>query len=304
MFPPRGIESTEGGGTLSILVFDANAQAVPQAEVSIVATETDPQVNLTLETSDNGRIILPGSPTCTDCYQITVSKEDYSTERTYSAFEIANPDKPHQSVIEGFLTEVSFSIDKVGTLNIQTTSSRESGFGDLGNITFTLRGDKALGTDSDDELVYKFEDEYETDAGGEIELEDLEWDNYQVSVDSVDGWDISGINPLLPITLLPDTIESVSFALNSHSTHTLLSSFTNSGDTQIASVSARLYDDFGYEATVSSGLSGYPDFGQSFFSNLTNQIYHLHATVSGYLNFDSDVSVGGNTSEHLILTPE
>lgn len=299
---PRGIESTAGGGTLSILVFDANAQPVPQADVSIIATSTTPQVNLNLQTGDDGRIILPGSPICTSCYQITVTKPDYSIDRTYSTVEVTNPDKPYLSVLQGFLTEVSFAIDKESKLKVNTYSSRDDGFDDLGNITFTLRGDKTIGTDSNDELVYKFENLYTTDAGGEVEIENLEWDNYQITVDSADGWDISGLNPLLPITLLPDTTVNSTFALENHTTHNLLTSFVDNVRTPIASVAARLYDDSGFEASASSGISDDPDFGQSFFSNLSSQIYHLQATMSGYLDFNGDVSVGGNTFEEIILT--
>ncbi len=301
---PHGIETTEGGGTLSILIFDANAQAVAQADVSIIATETTPQVDLDLQTGDNGRIILPGSPTCTACYQIIATKDGYSTSRTYSTVEIANPDKPHPTVLEGYLTEVSFAIDKVGNLKVNTYASKENNFEPLGNITFNLKGDKTIGTDSSDELVYKFENEYETDADGEIEMENLEWDNYQITVSADDGWDISGFNPLLPLTILPDTNIESTFSLNTHSTHNLLTSFTNVSSAPVASVSARLYDSFGFEATISSGLAENPDFGQSFFSNLSSQIYHLQATVSGYLNFNGNVSVGGSTGETIILTAE
>ena len=259
---------------------------------------------MNLQTSDNGRIILPGSPTCTSCYLITVTKEGYSSDRTYSTIEIASPDKPHLTVIEGFLTEVSFAIDKLSKLKVNTYTSRENGFEDLGDITFFLRGGKTLGTDSDDELVYKFENIYTTDSGGETEIENLEWDNYQISVDAADGWDISGLNPLLPITILPDTEIDSAVSLNTHSTHTLLASFSDSSSTAIASVSATLSDDFGFEATSSSGIAQDPDFGQVFFSNLSSQIYHLYATASGYLDFNSDISIGGNTSENVIMTTE
>ena len=301
---PRGIETTVGGGTLSILVFDANGNPISQADVSIIATSTNPQVNLNLLTGDNGRIILPGSPVCTACYQITVSKENYSSDRTYSIVEIANPDKPHQSVIEGFLTEVSFAIDKVGNLNIASVTDREHNFTSLADIDFTLRGDKTLGTDVEDNLVYKFQNNFTTDSSGQITIENLEWDNYQISVDPDGDWNISGFNPLLPITVLPDSTTDSVFALSNLSEHSLLVSFTDSVNNPIASVSARLFDNGGYEATASSGLTDDPDFGQSFFSDLTSQIYHFQATASGYLDFDGNISVGGYTSEKVILTPD
>ncbi len=67
---PKGVETTEGGGTLSILVFDANGEPVPQANVSIAASSISPAVDLDLQTQDNGRIILPVDPASINCYEI------------------------------------------------------------------------------------------------------------------------------------------------------------------------------------------------------------------------------------------
>ncbi|MGD8744464.1 MAG: carboxypeptidase-like regulatory domain-containing protein [Candidatus Woesebacteria bacterium] len=301
---PKGIETTQGGGTISILVFDANAQPVPQANVHIVATETTPTVDLNQETSSEGRVILPGAPTCTSCYQITVTKDGYSTDRTYSTDEVANPDKPHQSSLEGYLTEVSFSIDKVSTLTIQSHNDRENNFEPLGNVSFTLRGNKTIGTDSSDELVYKYNQSFATDGSGELEIDEIEWDDYKITTDAASGYDITGTNPLLDVRVLPDTAVRLDFSVTTDTTHSLLVSFTDPADNPIASVSARLYDDTGYEATSSSGISGDPDFGQSFFGSLTNKIYHFTATASGFIDFSEDISVAGFTTEKIIMNPE
>jgi hypothetical protein len=302
---PQGIETSVGGGTLSILVFDANAVPVPQANVLIVATETDPQVNVTLQTADNGRVILPGTPTCTSsCYQITVSKSRYSSDRTYSTSEVTNPIKPHASVLEGDLTEISFAIDELSSIEVESVSGSDNDFESLPNVVFNIRGEKIIGTDSFDDPVYKYEDSFTTDSSGKVTLEDIEWDNYQISVNPADGLDIVGTNPLIPLEILPDEDVDLVFASSNHTTHSLLVAITDPSSTPIASVSARLYDDGGFEATGSSGLVDNPDFGQVFFSDLTSQIYHFQATVSDFLDFNGDISVGGNTHETIILSPE
>ena len=77
---PQGVETTTGGGTLSILVFDANGNPVPQAQVHLVASTTSPPVDTSYYTSDLGRVTIPGAPTCDSCYQITVTKDGYSTD--------------------------------------------------------------------------------------------------------------------------------------------------------------------------------------------------------------------------------
>jgi hypothetical protein len=77
---PKGIETTAGGGTLSIIVFDASGAPVPQATVTIIANSVNPPVNITTQTSDNGRVIRPGMPICIACYEITVTKTSFLNE--------------------------------------------------------------------------------------------------------------------------------------------------------------------------------------------------------------------------------
>lgn len=300
---PRGIETSVGGGTLSILVFDANAIPIAQAAVHIVATEVDPAVDLDLETNENGRIILPGTPICISCYQITVTKDSHSTDRTYSTDEVANPNKSHQSIIEGLVTEVSFAIDKVSTLDLSSVSDRDSGFSPLESISFRFRGQKTIGTDVDDLPVYKYDEQLATNSSGNLTLEDMEWDNYEIIVSSATGWDISGTNPLTPFSVLPDTENNIDFALTSHTNHSLLAIFTDSGSIPIASVSATLSRKPSYEEEKLTGSETDPDFGQAFFSNLTDQKYDMTATASGYQDHDGKINISGYKKEITILNP-
>ncbi|MBU0570009.1 carboxypeptidase-like regulatory domain-containing protein, partial [Patescibacteria group bacterium] len=175
---PEGVETTEGGGTLSIFVFDADAQPISQAEVKVVASSVSPPVDLSLQTADNGRVILPGAPICTDCYEITVTKSGYSSERTYSTAEVANPGNPHQTILEGDLTEISFAIDKVSVIDISSVNNRESDFTPFASVSFQMRGTKTLGTNTEGDPVYKFDQTLTTDVSGQLTLSDVEWGNY------------------------------------------------------------------------------------------------------------------------------
>ena len=109
---------------------------------------------------------------------------------------------------------------------------------------------------------------------------------------------------MIPVSVLPDTDVNFKFALSAHTTNSVLISFTNPANEQIASVSAQLFDDGGFEATSSSGLSENPDFGQTFFSNLSSKIYHLTASASGFLQFSGNVDVAGYKQEKIIMTPD
>ncbi len=117
---PKGIETMAGGGTISLFVQDASGNGVGQAEVHVVNDSVTPSIDVSYLSDDYGYVILAGAPTSTEAYRVTVEKTGYSSQRTYSRTEIANPNKPHLSVYVNSLTEPSFSIDKVSTLNVET----------------------------------------------------------------------------------------------------------------------------------------------------------------------------------------
>ncbi|MBU2036670.1 hypothetical protein KJ866_00455 [Patescibacteria group bacterium] len=120
---PKGIENEADGGIISILVFDANGQPIPQASVHI---ENAPSIDAYYQTDNQGRLYLPGAPAGDNCYKITATKEGYSQDRTYATGEIingavlANPAKPYLSVIDGSMSEVSLAIDVLGSQTVQT----------------------------------------------------------------------------------------------------------------------------------------------------------------------------------------
>lgn len=300
---PKGVESTAGGGTLSILVFDANSNPVPQAQVTITASAANPPVNVTLNTGYNGIIILPGAPPCIACYHIVVTKNGYTSDRTYSTTEIANPNNPDKNVQQGQLTEVSFTIDKISTLNIASLQSRANNFAPLANVGFHIKGTKTLGTDTSSNSIYKVDNYYTTDGSGLFALNNLEWDNYQISMATASSYTISGSNPILPLQILPNTNTNFSIALSNSTPNSLLIEFVDSSSNPIASVSAHLYDGSIYDNTATSGATLDPDFGQVFFSGLSSETYSLDASASGYQNYSNTVPVSGATVDKVFLSP-
>jgi prepilin-type N-terminal cleavage/methylation domain-containing protein len=121
---PPGIESTSGGGTLMINVFDASVQPVVGAQVHVfnnnVATDT---IDVIVTTNANGIANFPGAPARAG-YQITVTKAGYSTDQTYSASTTnPNPNPSHVSVGVGAVSTVYFSIDQLSDLTIRTIST-------------------------------------------------------------------------------------------------------------------------------------------------------------------------------------
>ena len=298
------LEGPAEGGTLIVQVFNANGEAVPQAAVAIVASSLNPTINLTQQTGSSGKVTLPGTPGCISCYEITITKTGYSSDRTYSTGEVANPSKPHMSVFDGQVTQISFAIDKVGSLNISSRDSRENNFAPLGNVTFRLRGNKIIGTNILAQPVYKYDESKITSASGNINLSNMEWDIYHVLMPQPTSYDISGTNLLLPLNLPPEGTIDFTFSVSSHSDHSFFVTIKNPSQTQIATASARIYDDQGFEKVDITGNSGNPDFGQVLLSSLAEKTYHLEATASGYLNFNGDFDVSGYTKGEVVLTPQ
>ncbi|KKQ95808.1 MAG: hypothetical protein UV74_C0013G0413 [Candidatus Woesebacteria bacterium GW2011_GWB1_43_14] len=301
---PKGPGYSSGGGVLAITVVNANAYPVAQAKVTIVA-QTTPEINLTSYTNDSGQVILPGTPTCNNCYQITVTKEDFSTERTYSNLEVANPTKPHVSVYEGFVSEISFVIDELGTLNISTLNSRDNNFAPLGDQTIRLLGSKIIGTDETDLPVPKYDQELTTNGSGNLEINDFEWDNYQVLLPESLSRTISGTNPLSPFSMLPNSSLNLLISLAPNSPSTYLASFTDSSLNPQATVSATLSSTNPvFDESITAGNPEDPDFGQIFFNNLSDGTYNLSATSSGFVDHSSTVNIPNQSSDQIILIPQ
>lgn len=110
-------ECGAGGGILSVSVFDASGIMVFSPLIEI----KDPTTDQTLKTATplDGKHYFSLAPTT---YKIVISKTGYSSERTYSTDEVTTPENPYPIVLNGQLTETSFSIDKLSSFSIDTLS--------------------------------------------------------------------------------------------------------------------------------------------------------------------------------------
>jgi hypothetical protein len=117
---PKGIETLEGGGTLSINVLDSLAAPLSGAEIHITNDALDPPINITTYTNADGRASFPGAPESAQ-YSIVVTKSGYSTAQTYEADATnVNPAPPPATVIEGSTTQVTFQIDLLSEKTVLT----------------------------------------------------------------------------------------------------------------------------------------------------------------------------------------
>ena len=105
-------------GVLSVKVFNAKGEFVENPKIEIFDPTTNNLKDSAAPSSGQYDFVL--SP---QSYKVVVSKERYSTERTYSIEEIAIPEKPNPIVLEGKITQISFLIDKLSSMLIKTLST-------------------------------------------------------------------------------------------------------------------------------------------------------------------------------------
>lgn len=196
---PKNLETLSTNGALVIRVFDASGLPVSEADVNIVNNNITPNINIDDKTDINGMLTIVDAPPSVDGYQIIVTKNGYSTDRTYPVGATENPDpiKPDAIVVVQQITQVSFTIDRTSTINISTVNNQCSA---TANFDFNMSGNKLIGTNPD---KFKYSETLATNGLGKLTLSDVEWDTYNIS--GADGTsDIIGTNPLLSLGVNPN----------------------------------------------------------------------------------------------------
>lgn len=290
---PQEIQAcqTQPGGVLSVLVFDAYGVMLNSSLIEIFNSTTGEKITSLI--SANGKENIPLSPST---YKVAVSKDGYSSERTYGIEEVAIPETPHPIVLEGKLTEISFSIDRLSSMKIETRGTKELGYPLVPNISFHLRGKKLIGYDEEEKPIYKYSQNQTTNEQGETTITNLEWDSYFFSV-ITPGLNLIEIESppeattTQPIGLNPNTSTTVRLILSAE--NSLLINAVDASTTEpIFSASLRIYNlDLGYDNTQYTDQNG-----QTYFIPLEKSNYNLEIEGPGYASASTSVSVSGNNS--------
>jgi type II secretory pathway pseudopilin PulG len=148
---PKGIETTAGGGTLIINVFDANVQPVSGASVRIYNNSGSSTIDITRNTNTQGVAMISGAPALAN-YEITVTDTGYSTDQTYAASSTnPNPVTQHVAVLETEVSTMNFQIDELSQLTVRTigeptTDSISDSFDDTSKLIGISSLDVVSGT--------------------------------------------------------------------------------------------------------------------------------------------------------------
>jgi prepilin-type N-terminal cleavage/methylation domain-containing protein len=294
---PKGLESLSSGGALSIKVFDSLGVAVPYAIVNITNTAVSPNINVTRITDANGNWVEVGLPNSANSYHIVVTKSGDSTDQTYPVTGgNPNPTKPDATVLNGQVTQISFSIDKLSNLTLNTVDQSCAA---VSETNIGLHGDKIIGTPN----VLKFNNTYSSNASGNVTLNNIEWDSYTPSLTTTSHM-LYGSLPVQSLALAPDTSQQLTLVYGPKTTNSLLVIVKDSATgNSIASTSIELKKGAYDVATTTSSGGACPLPGQAMFSNISSgSNYTATVNSEGYqTKIINGINISGNNLLQVLL---
>lgn len=209
---PKGLEGLGSGGALLIKVFNAQGQPVSGASIHIESPPNAPTMILDRQSDSAGQWIEVGLPALVNGYRIVVTKSGYSTDRTYPiTVDNPNPVNPDATVVSGQVTMVSFAIDLLANLTINTLDKFCQ---PLSGIGVNVRGEKLIGTSPN---VYKFNQNF-TSSAGQIPLNNIEWDTYTPTLLTGQPYLVYGTSPIQKIDVLPGSSQTFNIILGTNTT--------------------------------------------------------------------------------------
>ncbi len=214
---PQNLESSTQNGSLFVNVFDANGESVAGATVKVENSTTSPAISITDTTNNSGTLQLVDIPTSTNAYEITITKSGYSSAKTYPLGGSGNPNplQPHATVASQQITEISFAIDRVSTINVKTQDYYCQG---IGSIDFDYEGVKLIGSDPD---VLKTTGSFTTDTNGLKTLSSIEWDTFNF-INTDGSYYLTGAIAPLPVKIDPNKTYDLALNMESATTTALL----------------------------------------------------------------------------------
>jgi hypothetical protein len=241
---PKNLEAITKNGSLFINVFNANGQPVANANVQVINNNVSPTITINDTTNNSGVLQLVDIPTSTARYAVTITKNGYSTDKTYlpGAPENPNPVKPHATVAQQQITSVSFAIDKISGVNLKTTNEFCAA---IPNIDFSANGTKLIGVNPN---IFKYSNNLQTAADGTKIISGLEWDSYNFT-DTDTQYDLSGYSPSSPLIVNPDTTNQMKWIMDSKTSSALLITVKNQNGDLINDASIRLTKS-GFDKTI------------------------------------------------------
>ncbi len=173
----------------------------------------------------------------------------------------------------------------------------------LPNLVFSMTGSKTIGTDSSGNPIFKYSKNLQTDSSGVLNINPLEWDTYDITVDnSLLGLDIGESCDPQPLSLAPGVSTTTSLYFVSHTGNSLLVAVRNSSNKLLNGVSVHLYKTGVNKTQLSSAC------GQTIFTNISSgsissgDSYSIDLSLTGYTKTTiTGVGVAGASKINVVI---
>lgn len=216
-FSSKAAETPSNSGIIKLCVVDSADQPLPGANIEINNPDVNPPVNISSVTGSDGCIMVPNLPPDEhNNYSLRAYKDGYSIDATYPR-TAQNPNAlfPDVNVLAQQVTIQTLKIDKLSKLLINLT-----------NIDSSPIANQSVHIESLKEIYFnpstpKYTRDVLTDTAGHIELSDMEFGDYRITVD---GYSIVTTSPYQPVGLGADTELAVSIVATHSSSQVLISS--------------------------------------------------------------------------------
>lgn len=282
---PMALETTGNNGALFISVFDSNGQPVSGANVYVEFNATTTPIIINDITNTDGLLQIIDAPPGVAAYEISVTKSGYSSERTYAIGEISNPtpNKIHANVVSGQVTQISFSIDRLSTLTVNT---RTVACSPIANIDFNIESSKMIGVNTP-----KYDVDHVTNVSGKKVISNIEWDTYNLTLLEA-GKHLIGANPSLPFDIFAGTEQTLDLILGTSDPNAVLVTVVDGANQQLLSDALVKFTQGGVVKTDTTG-SGYLE--QTDWSGGQGQINFTNE--SQYLTQDGGIETNNPEGE-------
>lgn len=295
---PRSLETISTNGALFIQVFDSNGSPVQGANVHIINTNANPDIIIDETTDNEGWLRIIDAPPGVNVYNISVTKNGYSTDETYPIGGVAgnSPANVDPTVVVQQVTQASFSIDELSTLNI---NSFDDSCVAKENIDYSITGTKLIG--APDILKHPTVNSA-TNVSGVSTISNIEWDTYTLEGEDT-SYDIIGIKPFYNFDLSPAQTLNTEIFTVPKSGNTLYISVEDTDGNPINNAEVRLeQSSSSFDETKETGVNRICSLeGQVYWDDLASGTYDLTITKTDYEVIQKSITVSDYKHEKIIL---
>lgn len=275
---PISLASMGNGGALSLQVIGSiysTYQPVVGATINITNISLNPHINLQRTAGSNGRWNEVGLPPDSH-YHISVTKNGYSSDQTYSVAQYPGTTQPDAAVILNQTQSVTLVIDKLSSMFLQT---KDITCQPVAGASLNVQGTKTISPG-----LPKFNQNLTSNSSGIVSPATstscsntcgassccLEWDTYTPTLTS-SQYMVYGTSPVQTTDLLPNTSQNFSLILGEKTDNSLLVLVKDASGNSVEGASVELSSaGLGYDNTKYTGGSVWIQNDWSAGSGQTN----------------------------------